>query len=133
MADQLVLVVGDDPGTRDLIRIVLEEGLSLRTDLAQDGAEAVRQVLELKPALVVLDVMLPELGALNFAVQLKSNPATQTIPVIALTARNIGCQEALRAGCNEFVEKPLDLDALVRMVRYYLPSSSITNVGQARS
>lgn len=120
--DKLVLIVEDEPDNREITRIAMEELVGARTALAADGEEAVERAQQLKPSLVLLDLMLPKLNGFDVARRLKADPATRSIPVIALTAlsRLQDREEAIAAGCDDFVDKPFDLDTLAEKVRKYL-------------
>ena len=74
------------------------------------------------PDLVLLDLMLPALDGFQVARQLKGDPATRTIPIVAVSAmaRPDDREAALAAGCDEFVRKPFELDDLEALIRKYL-------------
>lgn len=114
-----VLVVEDEPDNREIVRAVVEEMMGCRAVLAGDGVEALRRVSEEVPSLVLLDLMLPRLDGYEVARRLKSDPRTRDVPIIAITAlaRPRDRDRALEAGCDDFVDKPFDLDALARKVR----------------
>src|SRR3990170_4527828 len=89
MAGMAVLVVEDDRDIRELVRMILEEELqSVRIVLARDGEEALRLVRAARPALVLLDLSLPNLDGFGVLRRFRADPATEGIPVIAVTARD---------------------------------------------
>jgi CheY-like chemotaxis protein len=127
MDTDVVLVVDDDPDCREVICAVLEMLLKVQTVTAQDGEEALRLAQCIKPALVVLDVMLPRLSGFDVAKRLKSDADTQAIPVVALTALYTAAAQAIAAGCDDCVEKPFELERLAGTVQNYLPNRNPTS------
>jgi signal transduction histidine kinase/DNA-binding response OmpR family regulator len=105
----LVLVAaGDDWTRREVRRVAEEQGFG--THEVSDGVDAVEAALRLLPAAVILDRVLPRLGAAEVAERLKENPATAKVPLFALAGREeLGTQSALFRAC---VSKPLDGRAL---------------------
>jgi two-component system cell cycle response regulator DivK len=116
-----VLVVEDHPDSRKLASKVLRRAGfdTLETDRAE-GLAAL--VAEFQPDLVLMDIELPGESGYEATQQLKSNPATSSIPVIALTAYAMheDRQRCLRAGCNDYLSKPLDIGLLVTTVEKHL-------------
>jgi signal transduction histidine kinase len=105
----LVLVAAGDEWTRREVRRVAEEQ-GFGTHEVSDGVDAVEAALRLMPAAVVLDRVLPRLGAAEVAERLKENPATEAVPLFALAVReDLGERAAL---FRAFVPKPLDPKAL---------------------
>jgi len=117
-SNRLVLVVEDDPDIAELVCLILEAALGVGTALATDGKQGLDLVRERRPALVLLDLGLPQLDGCEVARRLKADPATAAIPVVAVTARSRG--EAMGAGCDDCVGKPFDPDDLIAKVREYL-------------
>ena len=112
-----ILVVDDEPDVLLLCRVNLEfEGYDVIE--AHDGEEAIRKVVEEKPSLVLLDVMMPGLDGWKVLELLKHNQATQEIPVIMLTAkvREIDQIQGLSEGAADYVTKPFNPLALSRTV-----------------
>jgi two-component system, cell cycle response regulator DivK len=72
--------------------------------------------------MILLDLMMPGLDGFQVAQRLKADPATASIPIVAVSAlaRPDDREAALAAGCDEFVRKPFDLDELERVIRGYL-------------
>lgn len=117
----VVLVVEDDAHFRKLMQVMLPATLGVRAVVAEDGNEALEQLRQVRPAVVLLDLSLPELDGMELIRELKSRPATQGIPLVAVTARAQARGEALAAGCDDFIEKPFELDDFIATVRKYLP------------
>lgn len=120
MEGNVILVVEDDLDSRELIRTILETLLGVRTVSAATGKEALDRALELRPSLILLDLMLPEIGGIDVARWLKSNETTKDIPIIALTGLCTAMDEARQAGFDDCVEKPFDLEPFLRKVRRFL-------------
>ena len=121
-----VLVVDDDPDDVKMISMILElEGYDVIT--AGNGEEALRKVESDDPDLVLLDVMMPELDGFAACAKLKSSPDSKGIPVILLTgvAKQITTTRypidgVLRAEAEEYLEKPVDPEDLLKVVAGYL-------------
>ena len=108
-----VLVVDDDPDVLDALTDALGlEGYLVRG--ARDGIEALRIIGEHRPDLIVTDLMMPTMTGFELLGALHENPETARIPTLIITAaRNT---DALRSGPAKILEKPLDLDALLRAI-----------------
>jgi CheY-like chemotaxis protein len=116
----MVLLVEDDPATSEMMETVLAMMLGVGPVLAPDGQEAIRKARELKPDLILLDIVLPELDGLEVARRLKADPATAATPVIAVSVLGDERRDALAAGCDDYIEKPFELDYFVHKVEKYL-------------
>jgi len=105
----LVLVAAGDERTRREVRRVAEEQ-GFGTHEVSDGVDAVEAAIRLVPRAVVLDRVLPRLGAEEVAARLRENLATNTIPLVALAdSAELGGQSGL---FDAYVPKPLDVSAL---------------------
>jgi signal transduction histidine kinase/DNA-binding response OmpR family regulator len=105
----LVLVAAGDERTRREVRRVAE-GLGYGTHEVADGVDAVEAAVRLSPVAVVVDRVLPRLGAEEVAERLRENGATAAVPIFALTAeQDLGAKAGLFTGC---VPKPLDRSVL---------------------
>jgi CheY-like chemotaxis protein len=114
----LVLLAEDFEDARDLYRDYLEfSGFAVHT--ANNGREAIQQALALQPDLILMDASMPVLDGWQATRELKANPATRHIPVLALTAHAFddARQRASAVGCDGFVTKPCLPDDLVERVR----------------
>jgi two-component system response regulator RegX3 len=111
----LILVVDDEQSYRDALRVALErEGF--RVDVAVDGPDALHRFEEMRPALVLLDVMLPRISGVDVCRQIR---AKSQVPIIMVTARNqeIDAVVGLEVGADDYVTKPFRLRELVARVR----------------
>ncbi|WP_242910966.1 response regulator transcription factor [Actinomadura terrae] len=114
-----VLVVDDEANIRDLIEVALRfHGFATAT--AGTGAEALREVAERRPDLVLLDVMLPDLDGFEVCRRLRADG--DQIPIIFLTARDTPSDtvRGLTLGGDDYVTKPFSIEALVARVRAVL-------------
>jgi two-component system, cell cycle response regulator DivK len=105
-----VLIVDDHELNLKLLERLLEmEGREVRA--ADSLAAAERVLAEEEPAMIVLDLNLPDGNGLELTRKLKSQPRTASIPIVACTAAVMPADEdrALEAGCDAFVAKPIDL------------------------
>ena len=129
-ARYLILGVEDSDAIRTAFTILLEDrGYDVAA--APDGAQAVRLAAERAPDLVLLDLGLPDIPGVEVARRLKSAPATQAIPIVALTGRDDdGDREALRAaGCAAYLVKPVDTQSLIRSLPGYIEGAAAVAEG----
>jgi two-component system cell cycle response regulator DivK len=87
--------------------------------IATDGAQGVALAVSEKPDLVLMDLSLPVLDGWEATRQIKGNPATRHIPVIAITANAMAGdkEKAMAAGCDDFDTKPVDLSRLLGKIK----------------
>jgi CheY-like chemotaxis protein len=123
MAGEPILIVDDNQLNLKLTRILLEKnGYVVRT--AGDGSQALALLKEFNPSLILMDVQLPGMDGLEVTRRIKSNPATNNIIVVALTAYAMkGDDEKARAaGCDGYITKPIDTRTLPGQIQGYLDS-----------
>lgn len=110
MAQKTILVIEDNPDNLELICILLEQN-GYKTLAAVDGTKGLHMALENKPDLILLDLTIPEIDGWTLAAQLKGNPDTAGIKVVALTAHTLpgDRKRAMDAGCDGYITKPLDV------------------------
>ena len=109
-----ILLVEDNEMNRDMLsRRLLRRGYEIA--FAMDGQEAVDKATSERPDLILMDMGLPVIDGWEATRRIKANPATRTIPVIALTAHAMSADrdKALDAGCDDFDTKPVDIERLV--------------------
>jgi two-component system cell cycle response regulator DivK len=120
----LILIVEDNAGSLELATVSLEfEGFSV---IGAESAEEARRMLRVnQPDLILMDIQLPGMDGLQFTRELKADPKTAPVPVIALTAHAMPLHEraARAAGCDGFIPKPWTPEALSREVRAFLGAS----------
>ncbi|MGB9299349.1 MAG: response regulator transcription factor [Anaerolineae bacterium] len=118
MGKQTVLVVDDEQHIIDLARMYLEQdGFTVKQAL--DGAEALRQIRDLKPAVVVLDLMLPEIDGWEVCRRARES---SDVPIIMLTARSDDVDKivGLELGADDYLTKPFNPRELVARVKAIL-------------
>ncbi|MGH7445846.1 MAG: response regulator transcription factor [Longimicrobiales bacterium] len=117
MSETKILIVDDDPNSRDIVQTFLESrGYQVAT--AEDGQEALAKLEELKPGLVLLDVMMPGMDGWEVARVIKNHPDFGRTRVVMLTARSDFSDktEGLRAGADDYIVKPIRLEELAERV-----------------
>jgi CheY-like chemotaxis protein len=117
----LILVVDDNDAGLLLVCSVLELD-GFRVDSAGSAEEVLERLSDHTPDLILMDVQLPGQDGLALTRQLKADPATSRIPIVALTAHAMaGDRElALAAGCSGYMSKPIDTRNFGNQVREYL-------------
>ncbi len=127
------LVVEDDEAARALlVRVLEQEGWQVRE--AANGRDALAQVAEEQPQLILLDLMMPEMDGFEFVQELHKLPGARSIPVVVITAKDITLEDRLRL--NGYVEKILEKgtysrDDLLRAVREMVEVSVRTRGGDS--
>ena len=120
--DVLVLIGEDEPDNQVILQTVVESLVGARAEVAGDGLAVLASVERERPRMILLDLMMPGLDGFQVTRQLKSNPSTAGIPIVAVSAmaRPDDREAALAAGCDDFVRKPFELDDLEAVIRSYL-------------
>ena len=116
-----ILIVDDYPDALDIWALFLRSA-GYQVSTASDGAAALAQAQQLLPDLIVLDLELPRISGYDVAKQLRANPLTQSIPLIAATGYSHLRQldHAREAGFDRIVVKPCDPDLLVEAIEALL-------------
>ena len=112
-----ILLVEDNEMNRDMLsRRLMRKGYEIL--IAVDGEEGVAMASSQAPDLILMDMSLPKMDGWQASRLLKSQPDTQHIPIIALTAHAMkeDMDKALEAGCNDFDTKPVELDRLLEKI-----------------
>src|SRR5918911_3204474 len=116
-----ILYIEDNRENRMLVRAILEaEGYTVID--AEDGLSGIEAAIREEPALILLDVNLPAVDGYEVVAIIKSFPAFATTPVIAVTAYAMegDRQRTLVAGCDGYIQKPIDVDAFPRQVAEFM-------------
>ncbi len=116
-----ILVVEDNEMNRDVItRRLRRKGFEIA--VAVDGVEGMDVALKEQPDLILLDLSLPRVDGWALARLLRAEPRTQRIPIIALTSHAMvgDRQKAIRAGCDDYATKPVDLPSLLNQIQTLL-------------
>lgn len=89
---------------------------------ASDGEQAVKVAVEKRPVLILMDLSLPKLDGLAATRQIRQKTGFKEVPIVAVSAHDSpqSRTEALEAGCNEYVTKPIDFDSLNAILQRFL-------------
>jgi len=116
-----ILLVEDNRLNRKLVEAILSsQGYHLL--MAHDGEEAIALAKAERPDLILMDMKLPKIDGYEATAQLKTEPETANIPVVAMTAHALPEEEekATKAGCVGYITKPINTRTLPRQVKKYL-------------
>ena len=110
---KVLLVEDNEMSSEMLSRRLMRRGY--RVSIADNGESALLNVNAEKPNIIIMDLNLPGIDGLEITRRLKANKKTTHIPVIACTAHALSDdhQKALKAGCDDYVTKPVDLEKLL--------------------
>lgn len=116
-----ILVIEDNEQNRYLVTFMLEK-YGYRVVQARDGREGIELAERVKPTLILLDIQLPGMDGYAVARELRSNPAFDEVPIVAVTSyAMIGDREQiLAAGCNGYIEKPINPETFIDDVEQHL-------------
>lgn len=120
-----ILVIEDQALNRKVVRIVLQsEGYEVIE--AVDAAEALTCLETSVPALILMDIALPGQSGEELTRQIKSDPNWCNIPIIALTAAAMSGdrERLLKAGCDDYLSKPIDIQVLIERVAHHVKGSA---------
>jgi two-component system cell cycle response regulator DivK len=103
-----ILLVEDAELSADIMKKELEY-LGYDCVVAQDGKEAVQKAGDALPDLILMDICMPEMDGLEATAEIRKNPRTKAIPIIAVTARAMpgDKEKCIQVGCNAYLSKPL--------------------------
>jgi two-component system cell cycle response regulator DivK len=120
-----ILYVEDNIDNRTLVkRVLLAEDYDLLE--AVNAADALRVLENAKPDLILMDINMPDMDGYALTSRIKSMPGFATVPILALTANVMrgDKEKTLEAGCDGYIQKPLDIDQLVKEVERFLARSA---------
>lgn len=122
MAATILLV--DDTETVLLFEKMMLRGSGLNLRTAKNGKKALEEVAKSRPDLILLDIMMPELNGIQVCEKLKSDPETKDIPIVMVTTKGEPemVEKAFKAGCDDYITKPLDKMELLSKVNTYIGS-----------
>ena len=128
----LILVVDDEASNLQLLRQILQDHYRLL--FAKDGARALELAQQERPELILLDVMMPGMSGYDVCHQLKSMPATSSIPVIFVTALNDPRDEVIgfEAGAVDYITKPVSPPIVRARVRTHLSLVGVDELKETR-
>jgi CheY-like chemotaxis protein len=121
MSGRRILIVDDNAQNLKLARVLLSgEGYEVST--APDAEAALRVLGSFAPDLILMDLQLPGMDGLALTRRLKADPAHRGVIIVALTAYAMrgDREKALAAGCDDYITKPIDTDALPKVLGEHL-------------
>lgn len=116
-----ILIVEDNDNNLYMIKFLLEKNGFLVVE-ARDGVEGVKLAAAAKPDLIIMDIQLPLLDGYEATKQIKANREIRNIPVIAITSfAMVGDKEkTMKAGCDSYIEKPINPETFLGEIKQYL-------------
>jgi CheY-like chemotaxis protein len=125
MAGELILIVEDNERNRKLVRDVLQVK-GYQTIESETAEEGLRLARERHPALVLMDIQLPGMDGMTALGQLRADPSTRAIPVMAVTASAMthNRQQIMAAGFDAYQTKPINVKGFLEAVRELLDRRS---------
>lgn len=125
---KIILHIEDNIDNRVLVRRLLESN-SFKVIEAVNAYEAISCLLRYRPDLILMDINIPDVDGYTLTSKLKTVPGVRNIPIIAITANAMrgDREKTLHAGCDGYIEKPIDIDNFLTQVNLFLGIS--TNQG----
>ena len=120
-----ILYVEDNLENRILVRrILMSENYAVLE--AVNAADALNILKNAMPDLILMDINMPDIDGYTLTARIKAMPGFERIPILALTANVMrgDKEKTLEAGCDGYIQKPLDIDQLIREVERFLPRRS---------
>ena len=120
-----ILIIEDNAENRYLATYLLEAS-GWNVSHAAEGVEGIAAARKLRPAIILLDIQLPDINGYEVARRLRADPATMSIPILAVTSHATAGdrQAALAAGCSGYIEKPIDPATFVADIEGLAPEAS---------
>jgi two-component system cell cycle response regulator DivK len=118
---ETILYVEDNPDNRLLVRrVLMAEGFDVIE--AINANQALELLKQQTPDLILMDINMPDIDGYTLTTRLKAMPALQKVPIVAMTANALkGDRErSLGAGCDGYIQKPIDVDSLPVQIRRFL-------------
>ena len=121
---KMILVVEDDPKQRVLARDLLQVSGFMVIE-APDGEKGIELAKKFQPALILMDIMMPNVDGYTACNEIKMDKATKAIPVVMLTSLDFKLNKALgkSVGADAYITKPLDRDELLDVISKFLPNT----------
>jgi two-component system, cell cycle response regulator DivK len=120
-----ILYVEDNPDNRLLVRrVLLSEDYSLLE--ATDAMDALNVLKTARPDLILMDINMPDMDGYTLTAKIKSLPGFERVPILAVTANVMrgDKEKTLEAGCDGYIQKPLDIEQLTREIEKFLSRRS---------
>ena len=116
-----ILYIEDNPDNRLLVkRILISEGYALIE--AKDAFDALNVLTNAHPDLILMDINMPDMDGYTLTAKIKSLPGFERVPILAVTANVMrgDKEKTLEAGCDGYIQKPLDIDQLTREIERFI-------------
>ena len=116
-----ILYVEDNPDNRMLVRRILTaENYKLLE--AMNAVQAINLLETTTPDLILMDINMPDMDGYTLTTRIRSMPGLERVPILALTANVMrgDKEKTLEAGCDGYIQKPLDVDQLIREIEKFL-------------
>lgn len=120
MGAKKILICDDDASIVELLEFILETTSEVAVIGEVDSRLAYNRILTEKPELVILDLQMPAVTGDEIVQQIRSNPETNALPVMVISANHDGKQVAMAAGANSFLAKPFDANDVIQEVSKFL-------------
>ena len=119
----VILIVDDDCDNREMLKTLLEMWKFMVIE-AIDGIEAIKMAEKNCPDLILMDVKMPDLDGFGLTRQIRQSAKIEKVPIVFLSgcAEKIYKQKGSAVGGNEYLTKPLDFDALEKILVKYIPA-----------
>lgn len=122
MSENIKVMVIDDSNTIRRSAKLFLESAGYKTIDVEDGFEALSRIIEEEPALIFIDVLMPNLDGLQTCQIIKRNPMFEDLPIIILSSKDGEFDKAkgLMMGANDYLVKPFTKDSIIKVVKSYL-------------
>jgi two-component system, cell cycle response regulator DivK len=123
--NRIILYVEDNHDNRVLIRRVLEsDGYEMAE--ASNADDALQKLQTVKPHLILMDINMPGVDGYTLTARIRKTPGFATVPIVAVTANVMrgDREKSLEAGCDGYIQKPIDIDILTQQIERFLARQS---------
>ena len=120
-----ILYVEDNSDNRILVRRVLEaEGYQIAE--ASNAEDAMQKIQSVRPNLILMDINMPGVDGYALTARIKATPGFAAVPIVAVTANVMrgDREKSLEAGCDGYIQKPIDIDILSQQIERFLARQS---------
>ena len=123
-AQKTILHIEDNFENRILVRRLLQSA-SYNVIEAENALQAINHLRTTRPDLILMDINMPDVDGYTLTSKLKTVPSIRQIPIIAITANAMrgDKEKTMQAGCDGYIEKPIDIDTFLDKVEYFLKAS----------